>query len=113
MYYKHTTRPGKGFKEMNMDRLFRKFGGGEVLRRAVSGMLPKNRLRDVRLDRLKVFEGQAHPYKQNLVTLEATSNRRGPKSATPKALKWSLVNAVSSVTKESFSASETPKAAAV
>ncbi len=30
-----------------------KWGGGEVLRRAVRPMLPKNRLRDVRLARLK------------------------------------------------------------
>lgn len=30
-----------------------KKGGGEILRRAVSGMLPKNRLRDKRLARLK------------------------------------------------------------
>lgn len=30
-------------------------------------MLPKNRLRDKRLARLKVFEGLAHPYKENLV----------------------------------------------
>lgn len=36
-----------------MDRMMAKYGGAEVLRRAVSGMLPKNRLRDVRLARLK------------------------------------------------------------
>lgn len=35
-----------------------KWGGGEILRRAVRGMLPKNRLRDVRLGRLK-----SEPYK--------------------------------------------------
>ncbi|KAF3940108.1 hypothetical protein ABW19_dt0206220 [Dactylella cylindrospora] len=78
MYYKHTTRPGKGFKQMNMERVFKKFGGGEILRRAVSGMLPKNRLRDVRLARLKVFEGPHHPYKKNIVVMEAKSNRKGP-----------------------------------
>lgn len=33
--------------------MMEKWGGGEVLRRAVRGMLPKNRLRDVRLGRLK------------------------------------------------------------
>jgi large subunit ribosomal protein L13 len=33
--------------------MFAKWGGGEVLRKAVSGMLPKNRLRDKRLARLK------------------------------------------------------------
>lgn len=32
-----------------MDGLMAKLGGAEVLRKAVSGMLPKNRLRDDRL----------------------------------------------------------------
>ena len=36
-----------------MDAMFAKWGGAEVLRKAVSGMLPKNRLRDKRLARLK------------------------------------------------------------
>jgi len=52
---------------MSMDKMFSKWGGGEVLKKAVRGMLPKNRLRDKRLARLKVFEGLAHPYKENLV----------------------------------------------
>jgi len=51
-YYTHSTRPG-GLKSMTMDKMFEKWGGGEVLRRAVRGMLPKNRLRDKRLARLK------------------------------------------------------------
>lgn len=51
-YYTHTTRPGS-LKSMTMDKMFEKWGGGEVLRRAVRGMLPKNRLREKRLDRLK------------------------------------------------------------
>lgn len=51
-YYSHSTRPGS-LKEITMDRMIAKYGGAEVLRRAVSGMLPKNRLRDVRLERLK------------------------------------------------------------
>lgn len=65
-YYRHNTRPGS-LRSITMDVLKDKFGGSEVLRRAVSGMLPKNRLRDKRLSRLKAFEGDAHPYKQNLV----------------------------------------------
>jgi len=44
-----------------------KWGGAEVLRRAVRGMLPKNRLRDVRLARMKTFEGHAHPHKNNIL----------------------------------------------
>jgi len=51
-YYSHTTRPGS-LKSMSMDQLMTKWGGSEVLRRAVSGMLPKNRLRKIRLERLK------------------------------------------------------------
>jgi len=52
MYYTHTTRPGS-LKSMSMERLWEKWGAGEVVVRAVRGMLPKNRLRDVRLKRLK------------------------------------------------------------
>ena len=51
-YYSHTTRPGS-LKEITMDRMMEKWGGAEVLRRAVRGMLPKNRLRDDRMARLK------------------------------------------------------------
>lgn len=51
-YYTHTTRPGS-LKQMSMDQMMEKWGGGEVLKRAVRGMLPKNRLRDKRLARLK------------------------------------------------------------
>ncbi|PHH88403.1 hypothetical protein CDD83_7562 [Cordyceps sp. RAO-2017] len=65
-YYRHTTRPGS-LKSLTMDALMEKHGGSEVLRKAVNGMLPKNRLRDKRLARLKAFEGEAHPYKQNLI----------------------------------------------
>jgi len=65
-YYRHNTRPGS-LRSVTMDVLIGKLGGAEVLRKAVSGMLPKNRLRDKRLARLKAFEGSAHPYKQNLI----------------------------------------------
>jgi large subunit ribosomal protein L13 len=51
-YYSHTTRPGS-LKSISMEKLLEKWGGGEVVRRAVRGMLPKNRLRDVRLGRLR------------------------------------------------------------
>jgi large subunit ribosomal protein L13 len=68
LYRTHTTRPGS-LKEISMDRMMAKWGGGEVLRKAVSGMLPKNRLRKERLARLKTFEGRAHPYEQNLLKI--------------------------------------------
>ncbi len=65
-YYRHNTRPGS-LQQISMEHLMAKHGGAEVLRKAVSGMLPKNRLRSKRLAWLKAFEGDAHPYKQNLV----------------------------------------------
>lgn len=60
---------------MSMERMIEKWGGGEVLKKAVRGMLPKNRLRDKRLARLKVFEGTAHPYRQNIVRFAGTPHK--------------------------------------
>ncbi|KAI0115156.1 ribosomal protein L13 [Daldinia grandis] len=65
-YYRHNTRPGS-LQAVTMDVLMAKHGGAEVLRKAVSGMLPKNRLRDKRLARLKAFEGDSHPFRKNLI----------------------------------------------
>ncbi|BFZ54489.1 54S ribosomal protein L23, mitochondrial [Savitreella phatthalungensis] len=66
MYYSHSTKPGH-LKTISMRKLMQQQGGGEVLRRAVSTMLPKNRLRKPRLARLKTFEGEDHPYIDNIV----------------------------------------------
>jgi large subunit ribosomal protein L13 len=69
-----------------MDKLMAKLGGAEVLRKAVSGMLPKNRLRDDRLARLKAFEGEAHPYKANIVKFAGKSQiAEWPSAAAEKA----------------------------
>ncbi|HLD31937.1 MAG TPA: 50S ribosomal protein L13 [Patescibacteria group bacterium] len=51
-YYKHTMHPG-GLKVMPMKRLMEK-NPAEVLRRTVYGMLPKNRLRVLKMKRLIV-----------------------------------------------------------
>lgn len=40
---------------------------GEAVVHAVSGMLPKNKLRDKMLKRLFVFNDETHPYKDKLV----------------------------------------------
>ncbi|KAK9460843.1 mitochondrial 54S ribosomal protein uL13m [Lipomyces oligophaga] len=66
LYRKHTMRPG-GLKEMNMQRLAAKQGMGEALRKAVSGMLPKNHLRGLRLSRLKTAEGNESPHLVNTI----------------------------------------------
>lgn len=67
-----------------------KFGGAEVLRKAVSGMLPKNRLRDDRLARLKAFEGEAHPYKANIVKFNGVTNVAKWPESVKEALKQEI-----------------------
>lgn len=65
-YWSHNTRPGS-LKLIPMERMIANKGYGEVLTRAVKGMIPKNKLRLARMDRLKVFDGDEHPYKENLI----------------------------------------------
>lgn len=65
-YWSHNTRPGS-LKLVPMERMIENKGYGEILTRAVKGMIPKNKHRLVRMDRLKVFDGDEHPYKENLI----------------------------------------------
>ena len=51
-YYHHSMHPG-GLKTIAMQHVFDK-NPGEVLRRAVYGMLPKNKLRDEMMKRLTI-----------------------------------------------------------
>ncbi|TDL30050.1 60S ribosomal protein L23 [Rickenella mellea] len=53
MYYSHTMYPG-GLKERRYKDLL-KTKPDEIIRKAVSGMLPKNKLRERRLERLRIF----------------------------------------------------------
>ncbi|KAF8481819.1 60S ribosomal protein L23 [Russula ochroleuca] len=55
VYRKHTLYPG-GLKEIKYRDMMDK-KPDEIIRKAVSGMLPKNKLRDRRLERLRIFEG--------------------------------------------------------
>ena len=60
MYYKHTNYPG-GLKERSLRQMLDK-KPEEVLRAAVKGMLPKNRLARRLLTKLKVYAGTEHPH---------------------------------------------------
>jgi len=66
LYRHHTMYPG-GLKEIQYkDMMARK--PDEIIRKAVSGMLPKNKLRDRRLERLRIFEGDdMGVFKDNIV----------------------------------------------
>ncbi|KAF8318116.1 60S ribosomal protein L23 [Clavulina sp. PMI_390] len=65
MYYHHTMYPG-GLKEVPFRRLMEK-KPEEIIRKAVSGMLPKNKLRERRLQRLLIFENEHNPYQSNVL----------------------------------------------
>ena len=60
MYYRHSGYPG-GLKKRTLgDMLERR--PEEVIRLAVRGMLPKNRLARKQLTKLKVYAGPEHPH---------------------------------------------------
>jgi large subunit ribosomal protein L13 len=60
IYYRHSGYPG-GLKERTLrEELERR--PTEVLRKAVRGMLPKNRLARQQLNKLKIYAGPEHPH---------------------------------------------------
>lgn len=52
IYYRHSGYPG-GFRKERLEEVIAKKGMKEVLKRAVWGMLPKNKLRAEQIKRLK------------------------------------------------------------
>lgn len=52
--YRHHSGFAGGLKTRTMSQIIEKFGAGEVLRRAVYGMLPKNKLRPKMMKNLKI-----------------------------------------------------------
>ena len=60
IYYSHTGFPG-GLKEKTLGELQEKFPE-RVIEKAVYNMLPKNRLRQHRMTRLKVYAGAEHKH---------------------------------------------------
>ncbi|KAJ1989256.1 54S ribosomal protein L23, mitochondrial [Coemansia spiralis] len=64
-YWSHSRYPG-GLKLISMEKLQEK-NPEKIIEKAVSGMLPKNRLRKVRLGRLMVYPDGEHPYDGNII----------------------------------------------
>jgi large subunit ribosomal protein L13 len=60
MYYSHSGYPG-GIKSINAGNLLEK-NAADVLRKAVKGMLPKNKLASQMLKKLKIYTGSEHPH---------------------------------------------------
>lgn len=60
MYFRHSKRV-KGFKEENASML-RSRKPTEILKLSVKGMLPKNKLRKIRLSNLILIDGENNPH---------------------------------------------------
>ena len=72
IYYRHSGYPG-GLRQRTLaEQLQRR--PEEVIRKAVKGMLPKNRLAAAQLKKLKVYAGPEHPHEaQNPAPLKESS----------------------------------------
>jgi large subunit ribosomal protein L13 len=57
IYYRHSGYPG-GLKETRLEEALEK-DSREVVRKAIYGMLPKNKLRDKIIKKLKLYKGEA------------------------------------------------------
>lgn len=60
IYYRHSGFPG-GIKDARLEEVREKFPQ-RIIENAVKGMLPKNKLSDERMKRLKVFVGGEHDH---------------------------------------------------
>lgn len=69
-YYRHSGYPG-GIKETDFADL-KKTDSTEIIRKAVRGMIPHNRLESELMKHLKVFKGNEHSYPK--VKIEEENN---------------------------------------
>ena len=65
-YYRHSGYPG-GFRQETLDKR-RLRRPEDIIKNAVKGMLPQNKLRDQMLKRLFIYAGGEHPYQDKLKT---------------------------------------------
>jgi large subunit ribosomal protein L13 len=68
LYYRHSGYPG-GLKSVSLEEMMQA-DPTRVIEHAVKGMLPINRLRAVRMRKLKVYVGEAHPHLAQTGTIE-------------------------------------------
>ena len=59
-YYKHSGYPG-GLKSLSFSEIIEK-NPEDIILKAVKGMLPKNKLSNSMISKLKVYKGENHPH---------------------------------------------------
>ncbi|MBA3331021.1 MAG: 50S ribosomal protein L13 [Actinobacteria bacterium] len=75
MYHRHSGYPGGLRSRTLREQLERR--PTEVLRKAVKGMLPRNRLSRAQITKLKIYAGPAHPHEAQAPQPLLTSAKRG------------------------------------
>lgn len=73
-YYAHSGAPG-GLRTETVAQV-RAAHPERLIEHAVKGMIPKNRLRDLRMRRLKVYPGAEHPHQSQFATTESTETKK-------------------------------------
>ncbi|MDX6545169.1 MAG: large subunit ribosomal protein, partial [Gaiellales bacterium] len=72
IYYRHSGYPG-GLRERTLAEQLKR-QPEEVIRKAVRGMLPKNKLASAQIRKLKIYAGPEHPHSaQNPLPLKENS----------------------------------------
>ncbi len=64
IYYRHTGYPGGIKSETYKEKMAK--DPTDVIRVAVEGMLPNNKLRKVRMSNLYIYKDETHPHEANL-----------------------------------------------
>lgn len=68
-YYRHSGYPG-GLKKETLKEVLKE-KPEEAIRRAISGMLPNNKLKKLWLKKLYIYGGEEHPHKEKLEKVDA------------------------------------------
>ena len=103
IYTRYSGYPG-GLKKETLGHL-RERKPEEIIRRAVSGMLPKNKLRKQRLKRLFVYAAGKHPYDKKFKTKDTSL----PADATHQALQAGEVAKAKSLLRGGEATTSTPR----
>lgn len=64
MYYSHSMIPG-GFKQAPFEKVMEK-DPTKIIEHSVKGMIAKNKMRDPRMARLKIYADDSHPHASQL-----------------------------------------------
>lgn len=74
VYFRHSGFPG-GLKEIPFKRMLAEHPE-QVIQLAVKNMLPKNKLRQLRMNRLKVYPGDKHTHESQFNYQESSTKKK-------------------------------------